>query len=64
MSFQETSELQVVGSGKPQSPTSSATRSASLDSLDSLSSEDEEDLNVQVYVYNSCSIVTTLLLHL
>lgn len=44
------SELQVVGTGKPQSPTSLTTRSASLDSLDSLSSEDE-DSNTQVYVY-------------
>ena len=45
------SELQVVGSGKPQSPASLTTRSASLDSLDSETSEDEE-LNMEVYVYN------------
>lgn len=43
----EMSELQVVGSGKPQSPVSLATRSASLDSLDSSASEDEEP-NAQV----------------
>ena len=48
------SELQVVGSGKPQSPVSLATRSASLDSLDSSASEDEEP-NAQVYVYNLCT---------
>ncbi|XP_065910195.1 MYCBP-associated protein-like isoform X3 [Dysidea avara] len=37
----EMSELQVVGNAHPQSPPSTATRSASLDSLDSLSSEEE-----------------------
>ena len=47
------SKLQIVGSGKPQSPVSLATRSASLDSLDSSTSEDEEP-NAQVYVCNLC----------